>query len=262
MKKICTLFLSLVFLMSICSSSFAAEKTQKVFEKKEITDLKVLYDKASKRETDDPEDIKKFSVFLEDAPGYKVNKKATTQKIKEVKRDDGSIESFYVTTIFADIKKPIAVASTSNKVAWALLLAAAKGWDETDSSISFRHVGWFHYSSYRDSNSILWVKPEKMVCQWYQLDGQVVLTEGKYGMQWWGINGSAPVGGEDYLYVPIPVQYGKTYENICKSVGGSGYINCTAAGSYVAGIQQSKLKRNTSTWTFKSEYVFAENLSY
>ena len=246
--------------MSICGSAFGTDGGKVVLEKNEITDIKILYDKASNRDTDDPTDIKKFKAVLEGAPGYMVaNKKVTTQKVREVEHADGSIESFYVTTTFADIKKPITLASTSNNLAWCLL-AASKGWDEDDSSISWRHVGTFTYSSYRDPSTNLWVKPEKIDCKWYQLDSQVALTEGKYGMQWWGSNGSTFVGDSDYLYTPIPVSLGSNYSNTCKSVGGGGYINVTPIGCYVAGVQQSKLKRNTTTWTFKSDYLFGENM--
>ncbi len=79
-------------------------------------------------------------------------------------------------------------------------------------------------------------------------------------MEWWGYNGSQYTGDSDYLYPTLELTWGQAYNNTCKGVGGSGYIDCTPAGCYVTFQQKSDIRRLNSTWTFTSDYVFADNM--
>lgn len=259
MKKLLVIILSSLLLLLSMSSICLAAQSKTISENKEITDINQLWDRACKGISDDH--VVKLKAVLKDAPeDLVIDKKQTTQKLKEIKRADGNIETFFATTSFAILKKsePITIASLSNDSLWLQILAASKAWDEYDDSISIRHVGTFYYSSYRDSSTHLWVKPQSISCKWYRDDSSVSISSSRYGMEWWGYNGSGFVGNTDYNS-PLPITWGSTYTNTCISVGGIGYIDVTPAGCFVSGQQRDTLVRGGSSWAFQSDYVFEEN---
>lgn len=268
MRKSLTMLLVLVFISLICTQAFAATNPEVILEKEEIKDLNILWQRASCGVSDIKSDIDNFRAELKNAPvNMVVEKKATTQILKKVKRTDGNVETYYATTFFTilkdkdkDVKKSASTLKLAslNSVKLPIMVAASKGWDEYDDSYSIRHVGTFYYSSYRDSNTILWVRPEKVEAKWYRADSSVSISSSRYGAEWLGYNTSGKwCGREDYSN-PLPMSWGKLYTN---TISNDGYINCTVAGCYVVGEQRDTLTRGGSSWESLSGYLFGENMS-
>lgn len=256
MIKKTTLIITLisVLVMAFSTASFAANKV--IFQSDEIKDIKILQDRIKNGITDDATDKKSFKTSLKNAPDdVHVLSGMTTQKLREVQKSDGITATYYVTTVISDIKKkdtkktPI-VASLGNS--WLDLLASSGSWDENDSSLSVRHKATYYYTKYTDSNGMLWVDPDESNYQWYLLDGTVQITKGIYGCSWYDVNG----GGNNYETI-YSISFGSTYYRPDPL---SRYVNCSQFGSYVAFKQESNIKRGTSTWLFKSDMVWGENL--
>lgn len=269
MKKASLIILTLVFMIFTCTqTAFAAKIPEVIFEKAEITDVKALWERASKGITDAPDAIINLEITLdENAPSNMIaEKKATTQVLRKVVREDGNIETFYATTYFTTLKdksedkdkktpRNLLLASTSTD--WPLL-AASKSWDEFDGSYSIRHAGTFYYSSFRDTNSILWVRPERVDARWYRSDSQVSISSSRFGAQWLGFNLNGKWCSKSDFGNPLPISWGALYT---RNINHEGYINCTAAGCYVVGEQRDTLTRGGYSWEFLSHYIFAENLN-
>ena len=252
LRKISVLLASLIILtFAFSTASFAGEKI--MFETKEIKDLPQLEDRIKHGVTDDSIDYKHVKNTLHDAPiDLDVKQGVTTQKLKEVKMEDGTIKTSYATTVISDIKKRNPPKTAALNFNWTELLASSGSWDENDSSLSIRHVATYYYTKYRDANNILWVNPDSSTYKWYQLDSAVQVTKATYGCSWYDING----GGNNYQTLSS-VSFGTTYS---RPDSVSRYVNCTVGGCYVAFKQESTLKRGTTTWTFTSDMVWAENL--
>jgi hypothetical protein len=245
--KLAILSLTVIFVLMFTGTCFASEKV--LFEAKKIDDIDQLIDRAKKGITDDANDRKNFKASLKNAPhDLELENYVTTQKLKEVQREDGTIVTSYVTTMISDIKKLPNLAFACSD--WLFLLA----WDTNDPSYSMRHVGNIHYIEYRDSYGLYYVKPQQSDYTWYRLDTQVNITSSQYGCEWY----DASHHGNNYKS-PLPITYGKTYYSPDPNVG---YIQCTALGYHVAFKQDDYLRNagGNQTWEFCSERLFADNM--
>lgn len=276
MKKTATILLILIFVMVTGSQALATEQPEIIYQQEEVKDINKLWQKANEGITDLSSDVENFKVQLVNAPSnYVVDKKATTQVLKKVKKADGTVITSYVTTTFAIVKDKdkdgkesnrailghrngILLASTKLPEGLFRLLAASKPWDEYDDSYSIRHEGRFYYSSYRDADYILWVRPEKVEGRWYRDDSSVSITSSQYGAQWCGFNADGVWCGDNDFRDPLPISWGSLYSN---TISNDGYINCTAGGCYVNGEQRDQLSRGGTSWEFLSNFLFGENMN-
>lgn len=255
MKKLLALVLSIIFTVSLSNTSFASSGENIIEKNDQITDLNILWDRASRGISDD-NSLKFKGEIKDNVEKFIVDKKSTTQLIKKVKKADGKIESEYATTVFTVITEPKKIASLSNKILYQV--ADSRSWDEYDSSVSVRQVATYYYLKYSDGN-LTWIKPQKIDCKWYT-SNSVAVTSVKYGAEWAGEtdfnNGSLSwVNDSDYSTLSS-VSFGTLYTNTIKTIPNDGYVNCSVAGGYVAFGQQCKCTRGTSSWTFKSDAVW------
>ncbi len=250
------MILSLIFTLSICGMSLASQEDSILIQKSQITDLSNLWERASKGISDDDSIKVRNELDGANVDKFIVDKRSTTQLLKKVKKNDGIIESEYVTTYFTTIYEPKKAASSLSNILFRI--ADSRNWDERDSSMSARQIATYYYLKYSDGN-LTWIKPQKIECKW-DTSNLVAVSNGKYGAEWRGesnFSGAGWVSSSDYNNVPS-ITLGTLYTNTINTIPNSGYINCSTGGGYVAFVQQCKCTKGSSSWTFKSDAVWQD----
>jgi len=258
LQKQSILIVLFVFLtLLVTGTAFANQGEKVLFQADEITDLNILRERAEKRITDDTQDINRFKANLKNATGDTYIKNyATTQKLKEVKREDGIVITSYAVTVFSDLKEKkesdfIKLASLTTDR--GILLASNGSWNDDDITSLITHVATYYYSQYRDGNNFLWVSPQQMTnVRWIEGTDSCVITSARYGCEW----SDRDHQGNNYAYPDVTWIYDNTYS---RPDPGVGYIDCTSFGCHVVFEQRDQIQRYGSTWEFVTNMIWGEN---
>lgn len=190
MKK--TILLSLILSLILSINVSFAEESEIISINDEITDLGILYERATKGITD-IEDNQKLLAKLVNEDNQKeenIETYSTTQKLKEIKYKSGKKEIQYVTTYFANIEHEN-FENTMKKASKVSILGSGDvGKTEIHSTTAFQATSRYYYSTITENNNE-YIKVTKATGSWVRLDNTFSYSERTVAI---GSSG-APYGG-------------------------------------------------------------------
>ncbi|MBY0085790.1 hypothetical protein [Brevibacillus brevis] len=247
-KKIGSIVTALLLTFSLGSVVFAgnaiSSSSKVTYKANEITDLKLLFEKAKERKTDLPENTPRKAALLKDGESKDIQVYQTTQRLQVVKdtKTNNNIRESYVTYEFYNVPKDALKEGTISTL-------GSKEDEKWDSSYSVKAYSTYYFDRYYDQNGLPYRDLTKVSGGWVIDDSSVAVTNKEV---WFGASGGAlrtdgTAGGtviqDSPHYFPTSLSFSYSAPSSWRPVADS--------ASSIGVTTKATLKRNTSTWTLQ-----------